>query len=291
MTKEPKKDDGSIPLWYGFVRGGLSGFMGKTAVQPLGRWKIVRQLYGNQMSFPTAIYQLTRDKGFYAATLELWRGNIQAATKSMWFTGWFFSIEKHIRREKPEWGSPAAGFISAFLAQTLAQPFDQWLLNVVKEKVQDRTTVSMAQRTMSNWQLFARLAREGILFRGYWMTMTATVPYNTGLMSLQHFLEDDCKWSRGTAGAAAGSGMTMLMYWQDTLRRVRQTSTDSSWTCAKRIYAQGAQDARSYFGPFGRVLYGVQRFYAGILVTLLKSGITNGTRFWLDPRPSKNKAT
>jgi len=272
----------SLFWWHSFVRGGISGFLGKTAVQPLGRCKIVRQLYGKEVSFPSAIFRLARDRGPYAASLELWRGNLQAATKSMWFTAWFFSTKKYMCREQPEWGTTVASLTAAFVAQTLAQPFDQWLLHLVREKVQDRTTTTFAQRILANWQLAGRLFREGILFRGYWMTMVATVPYNTGLMAVQQYLEQEHKCSAGTAGAVAGCGMTLMLYWQDTLRRVRQNSTDSSWVCAKHIYARGTQESSAFFGSLGKVLYGVRAFYAGLGVTILKTAINNGVRFGID---------
>lgn len=251
-----------------------------------------------QGSYPARIAMVAHNYGPRAMALELWKGNTLAATKSsLFFSNYIYANKK--ARHDWNFSKLQSATLAAFVAQTIVQPVDQWALKWQTMQVGKHQQLSSWNRAKEMINVFTCIGQQphknfnpykwmAGLYRGYCATMVSSVPYNTLLLVIQQELQEQYKWNKSAAGGFAGGFLTTCLMWQDTLRRVRQSSDSSSWQCAKRLFSEGAVRAPNNSSAAIKTCFGISRFYYGYLPTVWKSAVTNATRFFFVPSSTKS---
>lgn len=290
--------------------GQLDGFVGQVNNLNLSKSGIQLKflhtvaLKAHQGSYPASILMIGHLYGPRAMALELWKGNTLAATKSSLFFSNYIYINKKARHDW-QLSKVQSATLAAFVAQTAVQPVDQWALKWQTSQLAKHQQLSSWNRAKEMIHVFTSLGQTDVVkqnkfhvskwmsgaYRGYCATMVASVPYNTLLLVIQQELQEHYKWNKSAAGGFAGGLLTTCLMWQDTLRRVRQSSDSSSRECAKRLFTQGTSRAPTTANGVVKVAYGISRFYYGYLPTVCKSAVTNATRFLFVPSSVNSSKT
>jgi len=231
------------------IAGGGAGAITKTAVAPFERIKILCQV-GESRGFVSTFVAVVRNEG----VLGLWRGNFANVIRIIPNKGVLFMCSdtyKGLLRspgEKvlPTWKSFVAGSLSGATAVLATYPLDLARGRVagkLGKENQFKGILSTFRLTLKNEGFFA-------LYRGVGPTLAGSFPYE----GIKFGVYDVCKkyaqdekgqvsqLGKLVCGAVAGTTASIVMFPNDTVRRIMQMQGidgkvryKNSWDCYRQV--------------------------------------------------------
>lgn len=301
-----------------FLAAGLGGAIGKTAIAPLDRWKLLKQVYGHSFSlsnyikipirtFSNATSQVLKEtmgatvtqKNGPATLISFWKGNSLNIARAALFTSIQFNTFSELKRyryEEYRISIPVASFWAGVIAQTVTFPLDQWRLRWSTDL--SKHQMNSVERTKAMFAQLKSLVTQQKLFQGYTSTLVSSAPFNTLNFTLQdliqrnaskiypNFIRRKSEYVASLSGSIAACCCVTLLFPLDTIRRNIQASNASVqdrryFNVVKSMYQTAITESVLKPSRVGAIAIGVSRFYCGYTANMVKTAINYGARWFV----------
>lgn len=268
-VKSKKKKTKSISV---LVCGGIAGVCAKTCVSPLERVRILAQTRPiggkiNPLSLGAEVFATEGLKGF-------WRGNGANVLRVFPSRGILFMANDRVKeffRRLDKNGnyhsslSFASGSVAGVIAAVTTYPLDLTRTRITSQIGQkNKTIIGTLRNTIKNEGVWA-------LYRGMGPTTFGAIPYEGIKFGMYDYIKEHVprEWFPSKViwqlfcGGAAGTAAGMVMYPNDTVRRLMQVQVERG---QQRKY-------RNMIDCYVKVYkeHGMQRFYRGLGPFLLRA--------------------
>jgi len=297
MTEQKK----GSPLWMldtgtrMMIAGGGAGAITKTAVAPFERIKILCQV-GESRGLVETFTAVVKSEG----VLGLWRGNFANVVRIIPNKGVLFMCSdayKGLLRSPGEktlspWKSVVSGSLSGATAVLATYPLD-----LVRGRVAGKLGESKYRGILSTIRL--TLKHEGFfaLYRGVGPTLAGSFPYE-GIKfgvydTLKIYAKDEAgqvsQMGKLVCGAMAGTTASIVMFPNDTIRRIMQMQGidgklryKNSWDCYRQVVAtrgiaglyRGMAANLVRVAPNNALMFGSWEFLKALLLPEMKGTAT-----------------